>query len=286
MTLSWVFTLLHSSASSSLQPLVHPFDITNTGVLFPIVANRTRVLRVPPLVFFSVKHFGTGVIIATAFIHVYFFISSFTDKKLLPSAFENLTSHCLPPFFTDEYPSFAGLIAMTAMLIIFFVEFGSSRYLAKVDKKIMQMQLCDPTNQNSLVQPVKSLLIRRNVVVNGRLVNIDPTMAGEAADRVTETLIRETSPDEESPLLNNEEGRKPHHDSHCGHHHYDPPPVDGHGSLNDVTRKSQLLGVAILEGGLCFHSIFVGLTLAVATGGGFISLLIAIMFHRMSSIVK
>jgi hypothetical protein len=172
---------------------------------------------------------------------------------------------------------------MTAMLVIFFVEFGSSRYLAKVDEKVMQMQLCDPTNQNSLVQPVKSLLNRRKVVVNGRLVNIDPEIAGQAADRVAETLVRETPPpDEESPLLVSEEGRKPHHDSHCGHHHYDPPPVDGHGTLNDVTRKSQLLGVAILEGGLCFHSIFVGLTLAVATGGGFISLLIAIMFHRIS----
>ena len=38
-----------------------------------------------------------------------------------------------------------------------------------------------------------------------------------------------------------------------------------------------------MEGGLCFHSIFVGLTLAVATGGGFVSLLIAIMFHRTTT---
>ena len=68
-------------------------------------------------------------------------------------------------------------------------------------------------------------------------------------------------------------------DNHSGHHHYYPPPLDG-SECPDVTRDSQLLAVAIMEGGLCFHSIFVGLTLAVATGGGFVSLLIAIMFHR------
>lgn len=40
------------------------------GALFPIVAARVKRLRIPTWVFFSVKHFGTGVIIATAFIHV------------------------------------------------------------------------------------------------------------------------------------------------------------------------------------------------------------------------
>jgi solute carrier family 39 (zinc transporter), member 1/2/3 len=69
--------------------------------------------------------------------------------------------------------------------------------------------------------------------------------------------------------------------SHTGHHHFEPPPMDAAvAGINDVTRKSQLLAVGIMEGGLCFHSIFVGLTLAVAQGGGFISLLTAIMFHR------
>ena len=43
------------------------------GVLFPIIAKRARSLRIPSWIFFSVKHFGTGVIIATAFIHVLFF---------------------------------------------------------------------------------------------------------------------------------------------------------------------------------------------------------------------
>jgi hypothetical protein len=171
---------------------------------------------------------------------------------------------------------------MTAMLVIFFVEFGSSRYLAQVDEKVMAMQLHE---QQSITEPVTTFLTRQKVIINGRRVSISAAIAGEAADRAVETVVRE-SPDEETPLLR-EDNTKPdtngRRDSHCGHHHYDPPPLDAHGgpTLNDVTRNSQILGVAILEGGLCFHSIFVGLTLAVATGGGFISLLIAIMFHRI-----
>jgi hypothetical protein len=119
-------------------------------------------------------------------------------------------------------------------------------------------------------------------------------IVGEAAERATESII--TNPravnSETTPLLANEVGQTRNNivqgqrkdmrrlDSHSGHHHYNPPPLNG-STCPDVTRQSQILAVAIMEGGLCFHSIFVGLTLAVATGGGFISLFTAIMFHRI-----
>lgn len=48
-----------------LQQLMH-----YTGALLPIAAARTKRMRVPPLAFFITKYFGSGVIIATAFIHV------------------------------------------------------------------------------------------------------------------------------------------------------------------------------------------------------------------------
>jgi hypothetical protein len=43
------------------------------GALLPIMAARTKRMRVPPLAFFITKYFGSGVIIATAFIHVSIF---------------------------------------------------------------------------------------------------------------------------------------------------------------------------------------------------------------------
>lgn len=189
------------------------------------------------------------------------------------------------------------------MLVIFFIEFASSRYLARIDEQIMQMQLRETGAQETFIQPLTSYLSHQHVVLGGKRVDISTAIAGEAAERAAETIILSPSPvDEESPLLQHVDGHtrqengevgvdresrktdsRGRRDSHSGHHHYDPPPVDGSG-YPDVTRQSQLLAVGIMEGGLCFHSIFVGLTLAVATGGGFVSLLTAIMFHRITFI--
>src|SRR5579859_1985654 len=186
----------------------------------------------------------------------------------------------------------AGLIAMVAMLVIFFVEFASSRYLTHIDEQVMAMQLRESGSQQNIVRPVTNFLTRRKVVINGKRIGISEAIAGEAAERAAETIVRQSLPEEhvteESSLLDHPNGLNKtdsasRRDTHSGHHHYDPPPVDGSdytSVVDDVTRKSQLLAVGIMEGGLCFHSIFVGLTLAVATGGGFISLLTAIMFHR------
>lgn len=43
---------------------------SSLGAGFPVAAKKIRWLKVPPKVFFACKHFGTGVLIATAFVHV------------------------------------------------------------------------------------------------------------------------------------------------------------------------------------------------------------------------
>lgn len=45
-------------------------------------------------------------------------------------------------------------------------------------------------------------------------------------------------------------------------------------------QKKALLQVALLEMGILFHSVFIGMALAVTTGSGFVVLLIAILFHQ------
>jgi hypothetical protein len=40
------------------------------GAGFPVVAKKVKWMKIPPKVFFFCKHFGTGVLIATAFVHV------------------------------------------------------------------------------------------------------------------------------------------------------------------------------------------------------------------------
>lgn len=76
----------------------------------PITALRVPQLRIPPKALFLFRHFGTGVLIATAFVH------------LFPTAFISLTDPCLPPFFNDQYPALPGAIALAAVFIISIVE--------------------------------------------------------------------------------------------------------------------------------------------------------------------
>lgn len=52
----------------------------NSGALLPVMAARSNRLRVPPLAFFITKYFGSGVIIATAFIHVGYRVFNFSGR--------------------------------------------------------------------------------------------------------------------------------------------------------------------------------------------------------------
>ncbi|KZV66306.1 ZIP-like iron-zinc transporter [Peniophora sp. CONT] len=81
---------------------------SSAGALFPVFAKRTPWLGVPPALFDFAKYFGSGVIIATAFIH------------LLSPALEELSSPCLSEAWT-EYP-YALAIALASIFFIFIVE--------------------------------------------------------------------------------------------------------------------------------------------------------------------
>jgi len=83
------------------------------ATLFPILAKRSRFLRVPDNVYDGAKYFGSGVIIATAFIH------------LLDPAIDELSSPCLHGTWT-EYP-WALALSMFGVFAIFFLELFAFR---------------------------------------------------------------------------------------------------------------------------------------------------------------
>ncbi|KAK4056706.1 hypothetical protein OIO90_002258 [Microbotryomycetes sp. JL221] len=92
------------------------------GTLLPIVLRRAKSkFRVPEAAFQFVKYFGSGVIVATGFIH------------LLAPAWDALTSECLTGAWT-EY-DWAPAIAMMSVFAIFIVELiahrAGSAYLRK-----------------------------------------------------------------------------------------------------------------------------------------------------------
>ncbi|KAM0950823.1 putative zinc/iron permease [Dioscorea sansibarensis] len=85
------------------------------GVLVPILGRSVAVLRPESDVFFIIKSFAAGVILATGLIHI------------LPDAFERLTSKCLPEEPWRRFP-FAGFVAMSSAMGTMMVDSFATGY--------------------------------------------------------------------------------------------------------------------------------------------------------------
>jgi len=66
-----------------------------------------------------------------------------------------------------------------------------------------------------------------------------------------------------------------------GHGHFVEPNLERTGSPSDQQQQQKmLLQCLLLEAGILFHSVFIGMAVSVATGTSFIVLLVAISFHQ------
>ncbi|XP_058096329.1 zinc transporter 4-like [Magnolia sinica] len=85
------------------------------GVCLPIFGKSIEALRPEKDIFFIIKAFAAGVILATGMIHV------------LPDAFENLTSPCLKENPWGKFP-FAGFVAMLSAIGTLMVDAFATGY--------------------------------------------------------------------------------------------------------------------------------------------------------------
>ncbi|KAI0922482.1 hypothetical protein AcV7_006007 [Taiwanofungus camphoratus] len=94
------------------------FAVSLFAASFPSLSRRLVGLRIPGVVFFIGKHFGTGVILATAFVH------------LLQDAFEALLS----PVVIDRWGTgkWTGMIVLSSLLLIFLVEYISTSFVDRL----------------------------------------------------------------------------------------------------------------------------------------------------------
>ncbi|XP_062009132.1 zinc transporter 1-like [Rosa rugosa] len=87
------------------------------GVCIPILGKTIPALQPDKNIFFIVKAFAAGVILATGFIHV------------LPDAFDNLTSPCLKENPWGKFP-FTGFVAMMAAIGTLMVDSIATSYFS------------------------------------------------------------------------------------------------------------------------------------------------------------
>lgn len=89
------------------------------GVGIPILGKRFEALKPENDIFFMIKAFAAGVILATGFIHI------------LPDAFQTLNSPCLPQHPWREFP-FPGLFAMLASVGTLMIDTFATSFYTKM----------------------------------------------------------------------------------------------------------------------------------------------------------
>lgn len=234
-------------------------------------------LRIPASFLFSAKHFGTGVLIATAFVH------------LLPTAFLSLSNRCLSTFWTKDYEAAPGAIMLASIFFVTIIEmvFSPGRHCCggnegvkgvarnTVEKKEnevrtapeLQAQMRRTYSDGSMQDQVRSMGNLR-----GRITSISRTLSQYRAESQRMDAIESTREEGQVPESRkgvNEEAIK------------DPEDLqESHQMTAEQAHKKAILQCFLLEMGILFHSIFIGMSLSVAIGNDFVVLLIAIIFHQ------
>ncbi|CCC09900.1 hypothetical protein SMACR_03456 [Sordaria macrospora] len=312
--------------------LVLLFSILGAG--FPVVAKKVSWVKVPTKVFFMCKHFGTGVLIATAFVH------------LLPTAFGNLMDPCLPDLFTTQYPAMPGVIMMGSMFILFVIEMwlnsktgghshggptgfdnhshggnalaaaqahgpGAARpqhRRTNTDDTLFESSAEDIDYEKMMAQELYAEKVRRKAYTQAptrnpfandsnddhyeqlslrsemppwfivfyeqyvrqrlELVNMVKATANRQQAFLTEADSSSSHVEDRKSLIPASLADSPYRDVETGE------------PVHPLVYKKMSLNITLLEGGILFHSVFVGMTVSI-TIEGFTILLIAILFHQM-----
>ncbi|KAJ5774154.1 hypothetical protein N7457_009050 [Penicillium paradoxum] len=179
------------------------------GVFAPILLMKLPSARINGVISTVIKQFGTGIIIATAFIHLY------THANLM------FTNECLGEL---EYEATTSAVVMAGIFIAFLLEYIGHRIVVARNNKKEAMET--PTSES-----------------------------------------QQTS----------EKGQHEH-----SHEQPQHPTLAclGHSHGSDPTGPNSKFSVLVMEAGVLFHSILIGLTLVVAGDSFYKTLLVVIVFHQ------
>ncbi|KAL5480491.1 hypothetical protein ACEPAI_1761 [Sanghuangporus weigelae] len=295
------------------------FVLSLLATTFPTISKQSTVLDVPETLFFILKHFGTGVILSTAFVH------------LLQDAFKILLK--LPEGHPVRH--WIGLIVLASLLAIFLIEYLSLAYVERLEENCktavdeeqyhehhqdvlesitsgssggkrrqsangssrapLSIQPCSPsckTNRHSIYNEPLSALSEHSVLLR---TASSPTGTGDghhhysAADANSKDGCSYKNKYEflRRKLHRHQE---PSYSSHgrC-ESGLDGPVQDGvedglshlvHDS-SSVGKKHAIVNTLVLQAGIMLHSLIIGLTLSIKSGPEYTSLVIAIAFHQL-----
>lgn len=264
---------------------------------FPLIGRRATSGRSQSSFIFYCQHIGTGVLLATAFVH------------LLPTAFESLTDPCLPYFFSKGYKPLPGLIGLVSAIIVVGVESYLTARGAGHSHSHSHGMWDEHEDENADNTDAHEM----NGLTDGGRGSGSRGAANLAYDdaEATQGLVAGVSPMPESTPIVERRRKSEEHEFHDGDSdldldlaELDPAPQGDrsngqYASLKsggggggrrtepaeplDLTSEQQqrkMLQCLLLEAGILFHSVFIGMALSVATGPMFVIFLIAVSFHQ------
>lgn len=251
---------------------------STSTTLFPVLATRIPRLRIPRYVYLFARYFGAGVIIATAFIH------------LLDPAYDEIgPASCVGMTKGWDSYSWVPAIAMTSVMLIFLMDFGAEWY---VEKKYE----CADSDVS--------------------IEKVITTCPGHTTDGANSTDDGHSSESHDDCHGSSRKPPSVGHDAHAGHqflHSGDQdaqaPPraaiavspttdssrghdtskatidieshafLTGDSPVSERIFREQIAAFLILEFGVLFHSVIIGLNLGVV-GDEFNTLYPVVVFHQ------
>ncbi|KAK9478061.1 Zinc/iron permease [Lipomyces japonicus] len=197
------------------------------------------------LVLTIIKQFGAGVIIATAFIH------------LLPDAFESFANPCIGDVGYDAWP---GAIALVGVLLTFVIENIGHRIVAERIKRAHN-KFSEAEEAQPLIEPTNS---HETITPHKHTVPAHHHQHGHADEP-------------EHSFLDHGQ----YHLHTHGHTFYElDDDLTSTDERKQIAESIDRLSLYVLEAGIIFHSVLIGITLAVATPSAFASLLVVIILHQ------
>ncbi|KAF9973986.1 high-affinity Zn(2+) transporter zrt1 [Actinomortierella ambigua] len=230
------------------------------------------------------KTFGTGIILATAFIH------------MLPAAFESLGDESLPLLFHEGegYGAWAGLIAMLAALFMHLIEFAATQRFHQADPRPSASSM---SSSRAYGDSAGSLYNENDTKSKHQPMNFESSSLEDARAGPLVTMQEALGQPfhahshggqimlQNKKTLAEAEGVSPHH--RLRHHDVSQGGPEGARGLNSISNsdskqehRAKVIGTYILELGIAMHSVIIGVSLGTTVGSQFISLLIALVFHQ------
>ncbi|KAI1300544.1 high-affinity Zn(2+) transporter zrt1 [Mortierella claussenii] len=285
---------------------------STAGVFMPVIASKVRVLHISERILTLGKQFGTGVILATAFIH------------MMPTAMSNLSSPCLGPIFSQNYTAFGGLFILLSSLFMHWIEFIAVEHNERRMREAAATQGLQNINIDlgglgatgvaAAPCPGHSVTIVEERPCHDSCSSVSscdyehPVLESLQEMPVTKSCGSSITKNDSGVSHSRQHSHSHHdhkqvhelhehgHDAHRAqeessdtsmdvksksHHHHTQEVGHSHAhGLSLLDESQRRISTYILEAGIAAHSVIIGVSLGVSTGSEFTGLLVALIFHQ------